>query len=193
MPGLAIVPVGVTLRAWRAGRPPPPTVAQRPTLAGEDDPRVPKDDLTQNLIGHFHYMLGLSSEERAWPEAKRQFAAAAAASPDNDVLFYNLGLVFRRNGLLPESTAAFLRAQAINPRSLASHDRPYAADRLAELAAETARLDVLERALTRDPLLAATVPGTPAHDRRLAELLEVRGEERAARGRRLRALAPEAG
>jgi tetratricopeptide (TPR) repeat protein len=193
MPGLAIVPVGVTLRAWRAGRPPPPAGARRGTLAGEDDPRVPKDDLTQNLIGHFHYMLGLTSEERAWPEAKRQFAAAAVASPDNDVLFYNLGLVFRRNGLLPESAAAFRRAQAINPRHLASHDRPRAADRLAELAAEATRLDALERTLTRDPLLAATVPGSVEHDRRIAELLEARGEERAARGWRLRALVLEAG
>ena len=31
-------------------------------LEGEDDPRVPKDYLTQNLIGHFHYMLGVTFE-----------------------------------------------------------------------------------------------------------------------------------
>jgi tetratricopeptide (TPR) repeat protein len=105
-------------------------------LAGEDDPRVPKDYLTQNLIGHFHYMLGVSFETRDWERARREFEAAARAAPANDVLFYNLGLLYRRNGELARARAAFERAHAINPRHLPSGSRPRAADRLRELDAE---------------------------------------------------------
>ena len=45
----------------------------RTTLEGEDDPRVPKDYLTRNLIGHFHYMLGITWESRDWPRARDEF------------------------------------------------------------------------------------------------------------------------
>jgi tetratricopeptide (TPR) repeat protein len=105
-------------------------------LAGEDDPRVPKDYLTQNLIGHFHYMRGVSVETTDWERARTELEAAARAAPWNDVLFYNLGLIYRRNGKLDEAVAAFRRADAINPRYLPSGTRVRASDRLAELAAE---------------------------------------------------------
>jgi tetratricopeptide (TPR) repeat protein len=134
-PGLEIVPEGIVLRARRAGAAAAPPVLDVPPLDGEDDPRVPKDDLTQNLIGHFHYMLGLTAARTDWSAAETQFRRAAAASPDNDVLFYNLGLVYRRLGLRDESIAEVRRSAAINPRHLASQDRPRAVDRLAELGA----------------------------------------------------------
>ncbi len=188
MPALEIVPLGVVMRAWRAGRPAPEPFLPISRLPGEDDPRVPKDYLTQNLIGHFHYMLGFTFEQRDWLRARQEFTAAAHASPDNDVLFYNLGLVFSRNGLLDDAIAAFERSRAINPRHLASLKQPRAADRLAEVVAEQQRLARIEAQLATDPTLAAAAAGTPAFHRRLADLLDARGEPIAARGHRLQAL-----
>jgi hypothetical protein len=54
------------------------------------------------------------------------------------VLFYNLGLVYARGGQLPEALAAFSRSQEINPRHLASGERPRAADRIEEIRAAMA-------------------------------------------------------
>ncbi len=136
VPALEAVPIGAVFQIVRAGSPHPEPILPSGPLAGEDDPRVPKDYLTQNLIGHFHYMLGVTFETRDWPRARRELEAAARAAPSNDVLFYNLGLLYERNGLLDDAVAAFERAQAINPRHLPSGDRPRARDRLAELAAK---------------------------------------------------------
>jgi tetratricopeptide (TPR) repeat protein len=136
VPGLAVVPVGLVFRVARAGHPLPEPVLPAGPLAGEDDPRVPRDYLTRNLIGQFHYMLGVTHERRDWEKARREFDAAARAAPGNDVLFYNLGLIYRRNGQLDDAIRAFERSHAINPRHLPSGSRPRAADRLAELAAE---------------------------------------------------------
>ena len=96
--GLEMVPVGLLFRPWRSGRAWPEPLPVPEVLEGERDPRVPKEYLTQNLIGNFHYMRGVTFEERDWPAALREFALAQAAAPNNDVLFYNLGLIFRRNG-----------------------------------------------------------------------------------------------
>jgi tetratricopeptide (TPR) repeat protein len=188
LPSLEVVPVGVVFRAWRAGGPPPPVALPGDHLPGETDPRVPKDYLTRCLIGHFHYMLGITFEERDWLRARRELGAVTAIAGDSDVLQYNLGLIFRRNGLLEDASAAFARADAANPRPLQSASRPRASDRLAELRAERERLAALEAALAADPALRALEPGTPAYHERLATLLEVRGEMLAARGHRLRAL-----
>jgi len=136
LPALEAVPIGSVFRIVRAGSPRPEIVLPKGPLAGEDDPRVPKDYLTQNLIGHFHYMLGVTFEQTDWPRARAELEAAARAAPSNDVLFYNLGLIYRRNGKLGEAFAAFQRADAINPRYLPSGTRVRASDRLAELAAE---------------------------------------------------------
>jgi tetratricopeptide (TPR) repeat protein len=149
---------------------------------------VPKDYLTQNLIGHFHYMRGVTLEERDWLAARREFEAAMAAAPRNDVLFYNLGLIFHRNGLLEDAVAAFKRSRAINPRHLPSGTRPRASDRLIELATERERESRIEAALFDSPRLHALTRGTPAYHRTLAELLDLQGEPLAARGHRLRAL-----
>ncbi len=185
---LEIVPVGVVFRAWRAGGPSPPLILPADHLPGETDPRVPKDYLTRCLIGHFHYMLGVTFEQRDWLRARRELEAVTAFAPDSDVLQYNLGLIFRRNGLLDDASAAFERADAANPRPLQSASRPRASDRLAELRAERERLATLEAHFATDPALRALEPGTPAYHERLAGLLEARGETLAARGHRLRAL-----
>jgi tetratricopeptide (TPR) repeat protein len=139
------------------------------------------------LIGNLHYMLGFGDEMRDWPRARRSFAAAAAASPDNDVLFYNLGLIFARNGFFEEAIAAFQRSQEINPRHLATQSRPRAEDRLRELAAERRRLEALRADLEADPRLRGADRGSPAYHVRLADLFEDRGERSAARAERLRA------
>jgi len=133
-------------------------------------------------------MVGFTFERRDWPRARREFAAAAAAAPRNDVLFYNLGLLFERNGLLAEALQAFRRSNDINPRHLANRARPRASDRIAEVLAEMERVATVERRLAQDQALSALEPGTAKYHRRLADLLEARGETTAARGHRLRAL-----
>ena len=186
--GLEMVPVGLLFRAWRAGRPWPDPLPVPDRLEGEDDPKVPKDYLTQNLIGEFHYMRGVTFERRDWLAARREFRLAEAAAPDNDVLFYNLGLIFAREGLYEDSLAAFRRSERINPREIPSLTKPRASDRAAEVEAALRRLDSIEESLAADPSLAALPRGSPAFERALADSLEARGEEVAARGHRLRAL-----
>jgi len=193
LPSLDLVPVGLLFRAWRGGAPPPPLALPTGPLPGADDPRVPKDYLTQNLIGQFHYMLGFTATDRDWPVARRQFEAAAAAAPHNDVLFYNLGLIYWRHGRLDEAIAAFERSHEINPRHLASHGRPQASARIDELRTERARIDAVETTLADDPALRAAQPGSATHHRRLAELLRARGESLAADGHERRARELEAG
>jgi hypothetical protein len=136
MPALEVVPIGTIFQVIRAGSSHPALVLPQGPLPGEHDPRVPKDYLTQNLIGHFHYMQGVSFEKLDWQRARQEFDLAVLAAPNNDVLFYNLGLIYRRNGLLTDAVGAFERAHAINPRHLPSGSRPRAADRLADLRAE---------------------------------------------------------
>ncbi len=188
LPALDIVPTGLVFRAWRSGQPPPEPVVPLWELPGAADPRVPKDYLTQNLIGQFHYMLGVTFEQRDWLRARRSFDDAAAAAPHNDVLFYNIGLIYQRNGLLDDAIAAFERSREINPRHIASSSQVRASDRLRELTVERCRIAKVEAALANDPGLRAEPPYTAAYHQRLAELLQERGESVAARGRRLQAL-----
>ncbi|HZE89595.1 MAG TPA: tetratricopeptide repeat protein, partial [Verrucomicrobiae bacterium] len=191
--GLELVPVGLTFRAWREGRPDPPLLLPAERLDGEDDALVPREYLTQNLIGQFHYMLGITFEERDWLRARGEFRRATEASPDNDVLFFNLGLIYRRNGLLDESRAAFERCRAINPRHLASASRPTAEAKIAEVAQEEKRVAAIETEIGAQAAAAsggAEAGSVPWH-LAMAELLDQRGETAAARGHRLRALAGE--
>jgi tetratricopeptide (TPR) repeat protein len=187
LPTLVRVPVGLLIRAVRTGERAPPLVLPD-ELPGEHDPRVPKDYLTQNLIGQYHYMLGVTFEGSDWLRARGEFSAATAAAPQNDVLFYNLGLIYTRNGLLEDAIAAFERSRAINPRHLASRSRPRADQRLHELTAERARLARLGAELAVDAGLQGIDPASTTYQLRLAALLDARGEEVAARGCRLRAL-----
>ena len=186
--GLEIVPVGLVFRTVRFGGSLPEPVWQKETLEGELDTGVPKDYLTQNLIGQFHFMIGSTFETRDWPRAARSFDAAQKAAPDNDVLFYNLGLIYRRNGLLEDALAAFSRSHEINPRHIASKNRVRAADRLDEIQEERARLRPIEEALSRE---TDVPPGSVAYHLRMAQLLDERGETAAAHGYRLRALVQE--
>jgi tetratricopeptide (TPR) repeat protein len=182
--GLRVDPVGLVFQTVREGRPTPEPVIPKRQLEGEDDPRVPKDYLTSNLIGHFHYMLGVTAEPTDWPTAAREFALAEAASPDNDVLFYNLGLIYSRNGLFPEALAAFERSAEINPRHIASNSPVRPADKVAQLAAEVERLRAIEESLAAG---IEAEPGTPAFHETIAQGLEAAGEPLAAAGHRLRA------
>ncbi len=157
--GLRLVPVGLVFQTVREGRLPPPPALSKERLDGEDDPRVPKDYLTRNLIGQFHYMLGLTFQARDWPRAWREFAVASAAAPDNDVLFFNLGLIFRENGLLPEALAAFERSDAINPRVIPGPGRARAADRMADVRRDLAALQETEGTLSARATRAAACLG----------------------------------
>jgi tetratricopeptide (TPR) repeat protein len=185
-PALDVVPVGLVFRVQRAGRARPPIVVPLDELPGERDPDVPKDDLTGSLIAQLHYMLGFTYADRDWRRARDELARASAAAPDDDVLFYNLGLLYERSGLLDEAIAAFARSSAINPRHIASRGRPRAADRLAEATAERARVATIEAALRDDPGVRASTDARARH-LRLADLLAARGETIAARGHRIRA------
>lgn len=186
--GIEVVPTGLVFRTARAAQTLPPPDIPKWKLDGEDDPRVPKDYLTRNLIGHFHYMLGITFERTDWPTAQDEFEKAQAAASENDVLFYNLGLIYRRNGLFERSRRAFERSYEINPRHIASNRPARAADRLAEVDAELERLGAIERSILARPEIAGLAPGSAAYHERMAELLEARGEGLAARGHRLRAL-----
>lgn len=185
--GLEIVPFGLVFQTVRAGTPVPPPPALKDSLEGERDPRVPKDYLTQNLIGHFHYMIGSTEEARDWPMAAREFDRATVASPDNDVLFYNLGLIYRREGLLDEALAFFARSHAINPRHIASISRSRASDRVAEVEAERNRLASIEGGFPGGPAPASGRELAEWH-LRMAAWLEQHGEALGAQGHRLRAL-----
>lgn len=191
LPELEIVPMGVVYRAHRRRDPWPEPVLPRSELAGEHDPNVPKDYLTQNLLGHFHYTLGFTFERRDWPRARREFDASAAAAPANDVLFYNLGLVYARNGLYDDAVAAFARSHEINPRHIASLSKPRASQRLELTRAEQARVAAVEDAIAAAHELPPAA--TTAYHEHMAALLDGRGEQLAAHGHRLRALELAAG
>ncbi len=183
-PPLEIVPAGLAFRVVRSGEPGPAAAIPERELAGERDSRVPKDYLTRNLIGHFHYMLGLTHEAAGrWPAAARELASAAAAAPDNDVLFYNLGLVYARAGLYDRAIGALERSREINPRHLAAPGRVRAADRLAELVRERHRVRELEVELAAAAGLAGE-PGSGSWHRALADRLEQSGKLTAAAGHR---------
>ena len=135
-PILDVVPVGQAFRVWRRGVPLPPVKMPPDELPGANDADVPKDYLTQNLVGHYYFMLGFTAERSDWPRARRFFERAMHAAPSNDVLFYNVGLIFERNGLLEEALAAFRRSHEINPRHIANSDRVRAWDKVVQMEKE---------------------------------------------------------
>ena len=179
---LDAIPVGLAFRAWRAGTPVPPASSVPERLDGELDPRVPKDYLTRNLIGNFHQMRAMTFELRDWTAARRELELAAESAPDNDVLFYNLGLIYRRNGLLEDALAAFQRSVQINPREIASLSKPRAAHRAAEVQAEIVQRDQLLTELSRDPALEGLPPGSLQYRTVLARRLGALGKPSWARG-----------
>ncbi len=100
-------------------------------LPGADDPTIPKDYLTQNLIGHYYFMQGFTAEKADWPRAVSFFQRAIEHAPDNDVLFYNIGLIYERNDRLEEALGFFRRSHAINPRHIPGSRNVRAADKIA--------------------------------------------------------------
>jgi tetratricopeptide (TPR) repeat protein len=185
---LEIVATGLAFRVWRRERKPPAVAVPKWRLEGELDPAIPKDYLTQNLIGQFHYMLGNTLARSDWPGARREYAEATTAAPDNDVLFFNLGLIFAGDGLYDEALAAFQRSDEINPRPIPGASTARAGDRLGVLENERRRIAALESELVRDAALAASRPGSREWHLGLAERLRSRGEAVAALGHELRAL-----
>ncbi|MEO1084053.1 MAG: hypothetical protein AAFY88_07410, partial [Acidobacteriota bacterium] len=145
----------------------------------------PKDYLASNLAGHFHYMLGITHEQRDWPTAEREMRRAAQIASRNDVLHYNLGLIYRRNGLVERALESFERSDRINPRRLASDKPAQASDRIAETRDELKRKRRFEAELGAHPSLAPLEPGSAAWHRALAALVSERNEARWARGHRL--------
>ncbi len=187
MQGLELVPVGLVFQTARSSSPLPELKLPNTELDGENDPRVPKDYLTSNLIGHFHYMIGISHETRDWSVAQREFKLAMEKAPDNDVLFYNLGLIYRRNGLLQRSKEAFERSAEINPRRLASNKPARATDRLQEVIAELESRTALEQTL-RQQLGLTERRDSAAYHRAMSEALLAADEVLAAKGHHLLAL-----
>jgi tetratricopeptide (TPR) repeat protein len=134
VPELEIVPVGLAYRVVRAGTPVEPRVGpELAELEGERDPRVPKDYLTRNLIGELHFMLGVTWETRDRGRALAELERAARTAYDNDVLHYNLGLVYERMELPEKALAAFERSHEINPREIPGPSKARAADRIERL------------------------------------------------------------
>jgi tetratricopeptide (TPR) repeat protein len=184
MEQLEIVPVGLAFRVARRGGDPPRIALPPGPLDGEDDPRVPKEYLTQNLVGQYHFMIGSTLERTDWPRAHAEFAEAARKAPDNDVLFYNLGLIYAGAGLNEEALRFFERSNAINPRHIASVSKVRPVDKVNAMRAEVERMKPIEARL------AAGLETASRRDfhRRMAERLAASGEEVAANGHRLRAL-----
>ncbi len=133
LPDLRIIPLGLVFRAWPVDAPPPKPLGFSQSLVGSDDPEIPKDYLTQNLVGHFHYMWGITSENYHWIEAERHFRLAIKHAPSNDVLFYNLGLIYARNGFLKRARVMFARSHAINPRRIPSNAEAKASNMLTQV------------------------------------------------------------
>jgi tetratricopeptide (TPR) repeat protein len=190
-PQLALVPMGLAFRVVRRDRPIPPAFVPKDRLDGELDRSVPKDYLTQNLIGQFHYMLGNTLERSDWPRARREYEEAMRAAPHNDVLFFNLGLIFAGSGLYDEAIAAFRRSGVINPRPVAGPVKLRAYDRVPALEDERRRIESVEMEMKAEGRLEGVAPRSAEWHRRLAALFEVRGERVAALGHERRALEAE--
>ncbi len=182
VPELVVDPVGLAFKIETREAGVKDVSISKWELEGEDDPRVPKDYLTQNLIGHFHYMLGITLERRDWPKAELQFEKARRAAPLNDVLFYNLGLIYARNGLYDRALASFEQSHDINPRHIATRREVRAAERAGEARMELARIRIIEKSLEARLEPSALVPGTAPYHRELARALQGIGESLAAQG-----------
>ncbi len=143
-PDLEVVPAGLAFRIVRAGSPRTRLVVPTGGLEGETDPDVPRDYLTRSLIGHYHYMLGATYADIDWARAEKELRSAAEAASDDDVLFYNLGLLYSRKGLYVEAYDAFRRSHAINPRPLAGTPSASAARRIDEVRRELESIAAIE-------------------------------------------------
>ncbi len=146
-----LVPRGPVFQVARAGSGVEPSVYGPEWLPGERDPGVPKDYLTRNLLGQWHYMRALAFEHSDWERSLQEFQRAVEVATTNDVLFYNLGLVMRRQQRHRLALEAFARADRINPRGIPSNRKALASDRASETRplanAETGAFSPAERLL----------------------------------------------
>ena len=189
--GLEMRPVGLVFRTSRTNSEEVDLQLPEIPLPGAWDPEVPKDYLAKNLIGHYHYMLGVTHERRDWPRARVEFERAALAASTNDVLLYNQGLIYRRNGLIFRSLDAFEKAAAINPRHIPSNQPARPTERVEETRKEASRIKKLEVSLAQDHGIDISERSASTY-RKLARILEDRGESLRAHGLRLLALELEA-
>jgi tetratricopeptide (TPR) repeat protein len=132
-------------------------------------------------------MIGSTMLGRDWRHAWAAFQAASRSAPDNDVLFYNLGLIYSGEGLHEEALAAFQRSYEINPRHIASRERVRPIDKVLEQRAEVERLRDVEARWSQ----SLPPAGPAAYHLAVAERLRAAGEPQAANGHRLRALVAE--
>ena len=122
IPSSRSCPRGLVFRTVRAGRPLPPAAPIREHGSTESSIRaVPKDYLTQNLIGQFHYMLGdtLRAPRLAAGPARVPARAGGLARQRRALLQPRAHL--RRNGLYDEALA---RLPALRRDQPAPHREP---------------------------------------------------------------------
>ena len=197
--GLEIVPVGLGYRAFRAGAA-HPEPSMPPAIDGESDESVPKDFLTRNLLGNYHFMEAVSFESREWPRANRALERALEVAPKSDIVAHNVGLIYARNGWFDEGLKAYERCHAINPRGLVQATRSARADEKGRVSCGDAaeqlrglrdRIQLIQESIVVDPAFRAGQRGAAAWELEIAARLDALGEPVAARGHRLRAvLAP---
>ena len=154
-------------------------------LEAEANPKIPKDYLTRNLLGQSHFMRGVTLEAREWPAAQQELLLAQAAADQNDVLFYNVGLIYRRNGLHERALEAFERSHQINPRSILGGR---GASAWLEVEAERKELERLQSIEQQILDQIGTLPDGVQRHLQLAQAFAQLGEAAAARGHQLRAL-----
>ncbi len=153
--GLQMVPVGLVFKASAKDTVVPDSLWSNRTRFDQNSDAVPDDYLAQNLLGHFHYMLGVTAEMTNWIQAEQQFQSAMKFAPNNDVLFYNLGLIYARNGLLQRSRTMFARSKEINARNITPSSKSNSTEMVM-------RLDILieQQALKEQSLLENTRKGS---------------------------------
>ncbi len=135
-PELDQIPVGLAFRVWRRDQPLPKLPMPPDELPAAADPGVPRDYLTDNLVGQYYFMLAFTAERDDWNRAAALLERAMREAPNNDVLFYNAGLIYERNGRRKEALDAFRRSHAINPRHIPGTSRARAWDKIVALEAE---------------------------------------------------------
>lgn len=186
-PQIEVQPVGLVFQVTRSGQS-TELLDFDDRLDGEFDPRIPKDLLTRHLIAHFHFMIGVTYERRDWTRAARHWRRASELARDGDVHFYNMGLIYRRNGLPARALDAFQRSAAIHPRRLRGDASASVwVERMQE---EVARQERLVRAVRADLGIGSADESAQALWRIAWELVD-RGEPLLARGFSLRALEAE--
>ena len=192
--GVHFVPVGLAFQTASIDAPLPKVLVQKTELDGENDPSVPKDYITRQLLGDFHLMIGTTLERESWRAARREFDLATRAAPDYLPLHYNLAITYANNGLFDEAIESLRIANEIAPRGFPRADgsRVNPGERIRVIETERNRVRVIEQEIVASDL--GQVPSDSAeYHRAMASFLALKGETLAASGHRFRAevLEPE--